>query len=88
MTRTNPQLLLSYSQLNGAFRYHVVYCFGFMACNFTVLLHSHCSHRHSFQLQQAVVFRKKKQNRLLKNKSTIEPDTIKLDGEQSGAFDS
>lgn len=87
MTHTNPQLLLSYSQLNGAFWYHVVYCFGFMACNFTVLLHSHCSHRHSFQLQQAVAFRKKKKQ-ALKNKSTLEPDTIKLDGEQSGAFDS
>lgn len=47
------------SQLYRAFQSLSAHCFGLMAHNFNVLVHSHLSHQFYFQLQQAAVFDKK-----------------------------
>lgn len=50
--------------------------FGFLACRFTVWVHSHCLHQHHFEPRQAAVFSPKYKN-LLSNQSDSEmTDTV------------
>lgn len=51
--------------------------FGFMACNFTALVHIHPSHQHHFRLQRASVYNEKA---LRKKKPTADrPKSVTLE---------
>ena len=78
------------SQLYAVFqRLSAIFFLCFLACNFIVLVHSHCSNQPCFQQQQATVFREntlKVHHTLPAQHKTSERQSLKLAGEHSGAF--